>query len=146
LELAALLRSGETRHAHVCVCGPKGFMDAVLSEARRQGWPEAQLHYEFFGAEVVAGENDQGFDVVLANSGKVVRVDKAQTIVRALAAAGVEIPISCEQGICGTCVTRVLAGVPDHRDLFLTPAEQAANDQMTPCCSRSRSSRLVLDL
>ena len=59
---------------------------------------------------------------------------------------GVEIPTSCEQGVCGTCLTRVIEGVPDHRDLYLTPEEQAANDQFTPCCSRAKSARLVLDL
>jgi vanillate O-demethylase ferredoxin subunit len=48
--------------------------------------------------------------------------------------------------VCGTCLTRVLAGVPDHRDVYLTPEEQAANDQFTPCCSRAKTPRLVLDL
>jgi vanillate O-demethylase ferredoxin subunit len=54
--------------------------------------------------------------------------------------------VSCEQGVCGTCLTRVREGVPDHRDLYLTPDERAANDQFTPCCSRAKSPRLVLDL
>jgi vanillate O-demethylase ferredoxin subunit len=54
--------------------------------------------------------------------------------------------VSCEQGVCGTCLTRVLQGEVDHRDAYLTPEEQAANDQFTPCCSRSKSARLVLDL
>ena len=71
---------------------------------------------------------------------------RTQTVVQALAAAGVEIPTSCEQGVCGTCLTRVLEGEPDHKDMYLTPEEQAANDQFTPCCSRSKSPMLVLDL
>ncbi|MBC7680886.1 MAG: 2Fe-2S iron-sulfur cluster binding domain-containing protein, partial [Ferruginibacter sp.] len=62
------------------------------------------------------------------------------------ALAGVDIPLSCEQGVCGTCLTRVLEGEPDHKDFYLTPQEQAANDQFTPCCSRSKSALLVLDL
>jgi len=73
-------------------------------------------------------------------------VGKEQTILDALAAAGVEILSSCEQGVCGTCLTRVIEGVPDHRDMYLTPEEQAANDQFLPCCSRSKSARLVLDI
>jgi vanillate O-demethylase ferredoxin subunit len=48
--------------------------------------------------------------------------------------------------VCGTCLTRVIEGVPDHRDMYLTPEEQAANDQFLPCCSRSKSARLVLDI
>ena len=61
-------------------------------------------------------------------------------------ACGVEIMVSCEQGVCGTCITRVLGGVPDHRDLYFTDEEKAANDQFTPCCSRSKTPLLVLDL
>ena len=131
---------------HLYVCGPKGFMDWLLGAARSAGWPEAQLHYEFFGAEVVKSENDESFEVRLASSGKVVTVPKDRTIVQALAAIGVEIATSCEQGVCGTCLTRVLEGEPEHKDMYLTPEEQAANDQLTPCCSRSKSPLLVLDL
>ena len=48
--------------------------------------------------------------------------------------------------MCGTCLTRILEGEPDHKDAYLTPEEQAANDQFTPCCSRANSPLLVLDL
>lgn len=118
----------------------------VLAEARRQGWPEARLHYEFFSAEPVQYDSDQSFEVQLASSGKVFIVPPVQSASQVLAEAGIEVPTSCEQGVCGTCVTRVLEGAPDHRDLYFTPEEQAANDQFTPCCSRALSSRLVLDL
>jgi vanillate monooxygenase ferredoxin subunit len=131
---------------HVYVCGPQGFMDRVLGRARELGWPAEQLHFEFFTADSVASDPGTSFEVQLASSGRVVVVPQGQTVVQALAAAGVEITTSCEQGICGTCLTRVLEGECDHRDLYLTPEEQAANDQFTPCCSRARSPRLVLDL
>jgi len=145
LTLAAVLgapRAGE----HVYVCGPKGFMDAVLGAARAAGWPEAQLHHEYFGADAAPQAGDRAFEVQLASSGRVVPVAADQTVVQALAAVGVAVMTSCEQGVCGTCLTRVLAGDCDHRDLYLTPEEQAAQDQFLPCCSRARSARLVLDL
>ena len=131
---------------HLYVCGPKGFMDATLATARNSGWPAEQLHYEFFSSDVAPGASDESFEVKLASSGRIVVVPKDQTVVQALAAAGVELPTSCEQGVCGTCLTRVLEGVPDHKELFMTPEEQARNDQFTPCCSRSKSPRLVLDI
>lgn len=131
---------------HLYVCGPKGFMDAVLNTARANGWPEQQLHYEFFAADVKPSEGDDSFEVQLASSGRIIVVAKDQTVIQALAACGVEVDTSCEQGVCGTCVTRILEGIPDHKDLYLTPQEQAANDQFTPCCSRAKTPRLVLDL
>ena len=145
LDLACLLAQPEAG-THLYVCGPRGFMDAVLDTARARGWPEAQLHYEFFGAQVEASATDGAFEVKLASSGRVIPVAKTQTVTQALTAAGVDVMVSCEQGVCGTCITRVLEGAPDHRDSYLTPDEQAANDQFTPCCSRSRTPLLVLDL
>lgn len=130
---------------HLYVCGPKGFMDAVLGKARELGWPESRIHFEYFGAEVVHKADDGVFEIEV-NSGQVIPVQPDQSIAQALAAVGIEVPLSCEQGVCGTCLTRVISGTPDHRDMYLTPAEQEQNDQILVCCSRSKSPRLVLDL
>ena len=145
LDIAALL-AGQPPVTHLYVCGPKGFMDAVLSSARAQGWSESRIHYEYFSAQPVKSDADGSFEVELASSGKIVVVPKDKTVTQALVEAGIEVQTSCEQGVCGTCITRVLQGEPDHRDMFLTPKEQAANDQFLPCCSRAKSARLVLDL
>jgi vanillate O-demethylase ferredoxin subunit len=145
LDIAALLATPQPG-VHLYICGPKGFMDAVLGTARARGWPAAQLHYEFFASDVSPSATDESFQVKLASSGRIVVVPKDKTVVEALAEAGVEVQTSCEQGVCGTCLTRVLEGEPDHKDLYLTPEEQAANDQFLPCCSRSKSALLVLDL
>ena len=144
LDMAVLL--GEVAEGtELYVCGPQGFMDAALGTARAFGWPEEQLHYEFFGATEVEGE-DAPFELELASTGQVIPVAAGQTALAALMEAGIDVPSSCEQGVCGTCLTRVLKGEPDHRDHYLTPEEQQAGDQFLPCCSRSKSPRLVLDL
>lgn len=134
------------RDLHLYVCGPRGFMDAVLDRARATGWGEAQLHYEFFAADHREATIDAGFEVMLASSGRRIAVPTTKSVIEALDEAGIELPISCEQGICGSCLTRVLQGIPDHRDSFLTKDERAANNQFTPCCSRSKTPMLVLDL
>lgn len=108
--------------------------------------PQSLLHYQFFAAEPVSYENNQTFEIQLASSGKVIVVGTDQSVAQALAANGVEIPISCEQGVCGTCITRALEDTPDHKDIYFSPEEHAANDQFTPCCSRSKTARLVIDL
>jgi vanillate O-demethylase ferredoxin subunit len=145
LQMEALLTTPRPG-VHLYVCGPKGFMDAVLNTARASGWPATQLHYEFFSAGAINSADDATFNVKLASSGKIVLVAKDKTVIQALAAAGIEVPTSCEQGVCGTCLTRVLEGEPDHKDAYLTPEEQEKNDQFLPCCSRSKSPLLVLDL
>jgi vanillate O-demethylase ferredoxin subunit len=145
LGLAALLAKPDA-HTHVYVCGPGGFIEAVLGAAKTAGWDDANLHREYFSAAPQSADGNAAFQVKLASSGRIINVDPQQSIVQALAACGVDVQTSCEQGVCGTCLTRVLAGTPDHRDMYLTEEEQAANDQLLPCCSRSRTPMLTLDL
>ena len=130
---------------HLYVCGPTGFLDAALDTARRLGWREDYLHREYFSNE---GANADGgaFKVRIVRTGLEYVVGTNETVVAALARVGIDIPVSCEQGVCGTCLTRVLGGIPAHRDMFLTEEEQARNDQFTPCCSRALTPVLVLDL
>lgn len=145
LNAPSLLRS-QPQGTHLYVCGPAGFMNAMLTAARDAGWPEDRLHREYFSAAPIDTSHDGSFEVQVASTGAVIRVEPNRSVVAALAAAGIEVPTSCEQGVCGTCLTRVLEGTPDHRDMYLTPQEQQRGDQFTPCCSRAKSARLVLDL
>ncbi|WP_074767293.1 PDR/VanB family oxidoreductase [Paraburkholderia fungorum] len=145
LDIDQVLKTAQA-DTHLYVCGPRGFMNAVLDTARALGWPENRLHYEFFGASVDQSAASGSFHVRIASSGATIEVPSECTVIQALAANGIEIMTSCEQGVCGTCLTRVLSGEPDHLDSYLTPEEQAANDQFLPCCSRARSPLLVLDL
>lgn len=130
--------------SHVYTCGPSGFMAWVIEGAKASGYRDEQVHREYFQVEV---DNSGGaFEVHTARTGKTLQVQAGQSIVQALAEVGIAVEVSCEQGVCGTCLCDVLEGEPDHRDVYLTDDERAANDQMLLCCSRSRSGRLVLDI
>jgi vanillate O-demethylase ferredoxin subunit len=104
-----------------------------------------QVHTESFRARYEAAVGCS-FNVELARSRRTLRVPAGKTILETLLAAGIEVPYSCLEGACGSCETRVLEGVPDHRDAVLSREEQARNRTMMICCSGSRSARLVLDL
>ncbi|WP_026096957.1 PDR/VanB family oxidoreductase [Ideonella sp. B508-1] len=142
--------AGAPRDTAVYVCGPAGMINAVRQSADRQGWPPNQVHWEAFqataGSSTTACAANHPFEVRLARRGLSVQVAADQTVVQALASLGVHITVSCEQGLCGTCLTPLLEGRADHRDQFLTPEEQARGDCFLPCCSRAADARLVLDL
>lgn len=129
---------------HVYVCGPTGFMDWVIDSAKQQGFISSHIHFEYFSAEVEL-EGD-AIEVYCSESDATVMVAHDQTIATALSLAGIKVDVSCEQGVCGTCITEVLEGEPDHRDQFLTDEEKEDNDQIAVCCSRAKSSRLVLEI
>ncbi len=143
LDLSAVLNAAPSG-SHVYTCGPMGFMDWVIESARGRGYDEQRIHREYFQVETDrAGES---FEVVAARSGKTVQVEEGQSIVDALAAVGIKVEVSCEQGICGTCLCDVIEGRPDHRDVYLTDEEKQSNEQIILCCSRATDSRLVLDI
>lgn len=131
---------------HLYVCGPSGFLHFVLETAEKFGWSDKNVHREYFSAAPQSDAVDNAFDIEIKSSGEILHVPANKKVIDVLMEHDIDIPISCEQGVCGTCVTGVLSGIPDHRDMFLTNEERDQNDQFTPCCSRSNSRLLVLDL
>jgi ferredoxin-NADP reductase len=133
----------------VYCCGPAPLLDAI--ERTMAGWPAGSLVVERFapvaaGGEHAGGSGQRSFEVELAGSGRVVTVEPGISVLQALEGAGVAVLSSCREGTCGTCEVAVLAGQVEHHDRLLTPEEQAADETMMVCVSRSRGGRLVLDL
>jgi vanillate O-demethylase ferredoxin subunit len=135
--------AGHHRTGHLYVCGPEGFMTWIADAARSCGFSAGQLHQEYFNREVETG--GERFEVEVPELGLTVSVAEKQTIVAALQEAGIKVKVSCEQGVCGTCLANVCGGVPDHRDEYLTAEEREDNDQILLCCSRAKSPRLVIE-
>jgi vanillate O-demethylase ferredoxin subunit len=129
----------------VYCCGPTPLMDLVHAYAARHARVE-RYHFEFFNASPEPDAARSQFVVVLASTGREIPVGADESILSALRDAGLSLESECEEGVCGTCAVRVLAGTPEHRDHYLTDAERAANDVILPCISRSQSASLTLDL
>lgn len=144
----AKLLAVPAQKTHLYVCGPGPFMEAAVATARARGWAASCIHREYFGAAPVDRTNQENsFEVRLVASGRTIRVAPGETISHALQREGIRVDVSCEQGVCGTCLTRVLEGTPDHRDSFLTDEERGVGDRMCICVSRSIDGRpLVLGL
>ncbi|MBH0121844.1 PDR/VanB family oxidoreductase [Rhodococcus sp. HM1] len=145
LDLAALLENPRP-DTLVYTCGPEGLLAAVESYA--PAWPDGAIRLERFKAPeriATAGE-DASFQVVCESSGVSATVAPDRSILETLEDAGIDVPNSCREGICGSCETRVLCGTPDHRDSLLTAAEQESGATIMLCVSRARSDELVLDL
>lgn len=133
--------------AQVYACGPLRMLEAL--EGCCAAWPEGALRVEHFESTLATLDpsKEQAFEVELKDSGLVLAVPPGQTLLSALRAANVDVQSDCEEGLCGSCEVRVLAGKVDHRDVVLTRSERDANTKMMTCCSRAcEGGRLVLEL
>ena len=141
LDLGGII-SGQPMNVHFYCCGPAPMLEAFTAAAAAR--PASHVHVEYFAAAapVAAG----GFDIVLAKSGRTIRIAPDRTILETLLAEGMDLPRSCMEGVCGTCETGVLEGVPDHRDQVLSARERRSNSKMMICRSGCIGDRLVLDL
>lgn len=134
----------ETPATRVYACGPERLLDAIERWGAVPGGHPPKV--ERFSAPIRETGPSTRFQVVAARSGVTTTVEPSESIVDALARQGVGILTSCAQGVCGTCETDVLEGVPDHRDSLLDDRERSENACLFPCVSRSLGDRLVLDI
>ncbi|MTI16066.1 reductive dehalogenase [Rhodobacteraceae bacterium RKSG542] len=144
-DLTAILANPQ-KDAHLYTCGPENFMQAVLDEAEHAGWPEEQVHREYFKVPEQGAYENHSFTVKLAKSGNAIQVAEDQSLSDALQSAGIHIPTKCSDGICGVCSASYLEGSVEHRDLVLSNKER--EHRLITCCSRAKEAdgEIVLDL
>ena len=128
------------------LCGPTGFMSEAIKVARRNLWPSELIYSETFVSVHIDSNQNTAFEVQIGRTGEVFSVAPDEQLIDVLHQNGYPVMCSCTQGICGSCITPVLEGVPEHRDAILSDEERASGSLMTVCVSRARSERLVLDL
>jgi phthalate 4,5-dioxygenase reductase component len=140
LDLKPILAERKNRE-HLYCCGPRPLMEAVRNYTDH--WSSAAVHFEAFSDAEMHKATDTAFKVKLAHSGDVIDVPVTKTILEAMREHGLEVPSSCETGTCGTCRTKMLSGVADHRDLCLAEHEKA--DNIMICVSRAKTGEITID-
>jgi cytochrome P450/ferredoxin-NADP reductase len=142
------LLAGPDHRTQIYACGPARMLEAL--EACCASWPEDALRMERFESAAAALDpsKEHAFEAELRDSGITVKVPAEQTLLGALRAANIDVQSDCEEGLCGSCEVKVVAGDIDHRDSVLTRREREGNTRMMACCSRARVSgtKIILEL
>lgn len=133
------------KNINVYCCGPETLMTAIEEWGKNRS--NVQVYTERFSpkdASTDAGYDE--FEVFFAYSDITAKVNAGETILEVAEAAGIYVPNSCTEGICGSCETPILKGTVVHRDSVLSEEERQASETMMICTSRATCSRLELDL
>jgi ferredoxin len=120
-------------------------LEAGRRIAADEGWPEDAVHFEYF-KNLRKIDDSSSFGIALARSCVTLQVPAGMTILEVMRENGIDMPSSCEQGACGTCIASVIEGEPDHQDVYLNEAERRSGTKIMTCVSRAKSARLVLDI
>ncbi|ARP63397.1 oxidoreductase [Mesorhizobium sp. WSM1497] len=139
------LLSGHRSGMRVYICGPGPMLESVRSTAAGAGWPETAIHFEYF-KNTNKIDDSSSFEIALARSSLTLTVPFGKSILQVLRENGIDMPSSCEEGACGTCLATVIEGEPDHQDVYLSPIERRSGTKILTCVSRAKSARLVLDI
>jgi len=92
----------------------------------------------------ISSADSEELVIEVQSTGQKISLTRAESIIDALARLGIEVPTSCQSGLCGTCKTRYISGDVEHGDCILSDAEH--QEYLTPCISHIKSGTLVLDL
>lgn len=147
-DLNALVDSLDS-NAHIYACGPNRMLEALQNAVTLHGLPDNTLHVEHFSNDqpTLDPSRETAFTVELKNSGLTLNVPNDRTLLDVLRSKNIDVQSDCEEGLCGACEVRVLAGDIDHRDSILSPSERKENLRMMACCSRALcGNTVVLDL
>jgi len=139
-EFARLSTEGEAY-----VCGPVPMLEQAKREWRAAGRPMAKLRFETFGAS--GHWPTQSFRMKVPRLGQDIFVPAGKSMLEALEDAGIAMIFDCRKGECGLCALPILAvdGVVDHRDVFFSEEEKAANDRICTCVSRVYGASVTVD-
>jgi ferredoxin-NADP reductase len=141
----------------VFTCGPAPYMAAVRSILQGAGFDMANYHEESFSFETLqaeaaaiesplaAGElqavaaSVPHYVIEFTRTGDQVSCGADKTILSAARAAGLRLPTSCTQGLCGTCKTKMISGQVDMKHAGGIRQREIDQGWILPCCSKPLS-------
>ena len=109
---------------HVYICGPDRYMQAVLTAAEQQGFPEEACHLEYFSVPDAPDYENHPFTLRLKKSGRDVPVPADRSAADVLADLGLAVDIKCSDGLCGVCHCGLVSGEVEHRDFVLSKKQR----------------------
>lgn len=135
----------------VFCCGPAPFMQAVRDMLVSLGYDMARYHEESFAApqpeevQVEVHEPASVSEVTFAGSGTSVACDGTETVLAVAKRAGLNIPSSCNFGLCGTCKVKKISGEVAMVHNGGISDDEIAEGIILACCARPQGT-VVLDL
>lgn len=131
----------------IYTCGPAPFMAAIRQLLSVAGYDMTRYREESFSfaAPTLPEPAPQAdgasavHSIVLQTSGQTFSCRSDQTLLQAAQAAGLRLPSSCSNGVCGTCKTRKKSGEVEMKHNGGIRPREVDQGWILPCCSKPLS-------
>ncbi len=148
-----LIRSSISQKAEYFLCGSPPFMESIQEGLKHAGVPESRIFSESFikaskattehPSTEVSNESERA-EITFTQSGKTIAWESnAGSILDLAEANDLNPPYSCRQGICGTCVCKILEGEVEYQE---TPTAEIEEGSVLICISKPKTAKVILDL
>lgn len=135
----------------VMCCGPAPFMAAARSISWQLGVPAGHYIEESFDAAVIdepalpieADAATKVWNVEFQKQNRKIEVIGEQTVLASAKKAGIRLPSSCSNGVCGTCKSKLVSGSVEMNHNGGIRQREIDAGMFLPCCSKPRSDLVV---
>jgi 3-ketosteroid 9alpha-monooxygenase subunit B len=138
------------------MCGPGPFMDLVRAALHEVGLPHHRIHAEVFNSlagdpftdhvpAAATPEEEAGAattEVELDGKIHTLAWPRQQTLVDIMLAKGIDVPYSCQEGECGSCMCTVTEGQVDMDNTEILAPEDIANGYILGCQAHPATSHI----
>ena len=134
------------------LCGPEGMISNVKEVLIRHNIPESSILFELFTAsesvktETIANSSGTIEATILFDDEKeVISMDNDTTILEAALAKDLEVPYSCQGGVCSSCICRITKGAAVMRQNSVLTDSEVAEGLVLSCQAVPTSATIHID-
>ncbi len=113
------------------LCGPEVMIESVSENLQKNGIPKEKIHFELFttsdtGAIEIDVEGETQLTVLVDDEETTFSMNKKATVLDAALDHDLDVPYSCQGGICSSCIARITEGKAEMaKNQILTDSEIA---------------------
>ena len=133
------------------LCGPEGMINTVNTILTEKGVDASKILFELFTASEVkststsANEGDSNITILVDEEETTLVMSQKQTILEAALANDLDVPYSCQGGVCSSCICRVTEGTAAMRQNNILTDNEVAEGLVLSCQAEPTSASIKVD-
>jgi len=136
--------------AEYLICGPEPMIDHVQGVLKENAVVENDIKYELFysekeGDEVQDTEGKTKLKIIVDDEQHELIMDQNEVILNAILEQDIDVPYSCQGGICSSCLAQLKSGKAEMRKNQILTDEEVGQGLILTCQAQPQTPEVVVD-